>query len=76
MKKIVKYTFIVLLCIIIGALIIRTVIYSDKTVFDEFEITDASRAAYAAAELLMCLRLRTRTKAPRTVIFVRIPCIM
>ena len=47
MKKIVKYTFIVLLCIIIGALIIRTVIYSDKTVFDEFAITDASRAAYA-----------------------------
>lgn len=47
MKKIIKTTFVVLLCIIIGALIIRTIIYSDKTVFDDFEISDASRTAYA-----------------------------
>ncbi len=47
MKKILKTVFIALLCIIIGALILRTVIYSDKGVFDELEITDASRAAYA-----------------------------
>lgn len=47
MKKILKTVLIALLCIIIGALILRTVIYSDKGVFDDLEITDASRAAYA-----------------------------
>lgn len=63
MKKIVKYTFIVLLCIIIGALIIRTVIYSDKTVFDEFEITDASRAAYAESGTVDVLELENKNKS-------------
>ena len=62
MKKFVKYTFIVLLCLIIGFLILRTVLYSDKSVFDHFEITDASRAAYAEHGTLDVLEMEYKNR--------------
>lgn len=62
MKKILKISFVVLLCIIIGALIIRTIIYSDKTVFDDFEISDASRAAYADGGELNVLEMTYKNR--------------
>lgn len=62
MKKIIKTLFVVLLCIIIGALIIRTIIYSDKSVWDDFEITDASRAAYAESGELSVLEMTYKNR--------------
>ena len=62
MKKFVKYTFIVLLCLIIGFLILRTVLYSDKSVFDHFEVTDASRAAYAEHGTLDVLEMEYQNR--------------
>lgn len=46
-KKIIKYFFLVLLVLIIGSLIVRIVMSSDKSTFDDFEITESSRSAYA-----------------------------
>ena len=62
MKKIVKYTFVAVLFLIIGALIVRTMLYSDKSVFDDFEITDASRAAYAEHGDISVLSMEFKNK--------------
>ncbi|MBQ8523765.1 MAG: hypothetical protein IJ457_03995 [Clostridia bacterium] len=63
MKKFVKYTFIVLLCIIIGFLILRTILYSDKSVLDHFEISDASRTAYADHGKLDVLEMEYKNRS-------------
>ncbi len=44
--KIIKYIFLALLIIVIGALIVRIMISSDKSTFTDFEVTDTSRDAY------------------------------
>ena len=62
MKKVVKYTFIALLCVIIGALIVRVIISSDKSIFDHFEVTDASRAVYAEQGELSVLSMEFKNK--------------
>lgn len=47
MKKIIKRILLGFLIVAVGALIIRAAISSDKSVLDEFKVTDASKAAYA-----------------------------
>ena len=47
MKKIIKRILIGFIIVAVGALIIRAAISSDKSVFDEFKVTEASKAAYA-----------------------------
>ena len=49
MKKVIKYIAAALLIAVIAALVIRVIIANDRSVFDDFLITDAGRAAYAAS---------------------------
>ena len=44
--KIIKYIFLALLILVIGALVFRIMLSNDKSTFSKFEITDTSRAAY------------------------------
>lgn len=62
MKKVVKYTFITILFVIIGALIVRTILHSDKSVFDDFKVTDASREVYAEEGELSVLTMGFKHK--------------
>ncbi len=48
-NKILKYIIIVFIFAVIGALVFRVIMSSDKSVFDHFEITDASKQAYNEA---------------------------
>ena len=47
MKKTLKIIATVFVFTVIGALIVRALISNDKTVFDEFTVTEESKAAYA-----------------------------
>ncbi len=50
-KKVIKIFFMVLLFTIIGAFIGRAIVSTDKSAYDEFTVTDTSRAAYTDGEL-------------------------
>ena len=52
MKKILKRIAVIFVFSVIGALIVRAAISTDKTVFDDFKITDESKVAYADGEKL------------------------
>ncbi|MBR6806983.1 MAG: hypothetical protein IKM46_01240 [Clostridia bacterium] len=47
MKKILKRAAVIFVFTVVGALIIRAAISTDKSVFDDFMVTDESRSAYA-----------------------------
>lgn len=51
-KKAAKYISLVLLFGVIAALVVRVMISSDYSVFDDFTVTDASRDAYAESSSL------------------------
>ncbi len=61
-KKIIKYFFGTLLILVIGALIFRIILSSDKSTLDDFKITDASKAAYAENGELTVKTLKLKDK--------------
>ncbi len=60
--KIIKYFFGTLLVLVIGALIFRIILSSDKSTFDDFKITDTSKAAYAENGELTVKTLKLKDK--------------
>lgn len=55
MKKVIKYTATALLIAVIAALIIRIIIAGDRSIFDDFQITEECRQAYADCGTLTVL---------------------
>ena len=60
MKKFIKWFFIVMLILVIGFLIFRIFSYEDKSVFDDFEVTEASRGAYEEGLNVLTLDLKDK----------------
>ncbi len=60
--KIIKYFFAALLIIVIGALIVRIIMSSDKSTLDDFKITDISKSAYAESNDLTVKTLKLKDK--------------
>lgn len=60
--KILKKAFIIFLVIVIGALIVRMFISSDKTTFDDFAVSEDSLAAYAESGALTVKTLAQKDK--------------
>ena len=61
-KKIIKYFFLTFLALVIGALIFRIILSSDKSTFDDFKITDTSKSAYAESGELTVKTLKLKDK--------------
>lgn len=61
-KKIIKYFFLAMLVLVLGALIVRIAMSNDKSTFDNFEITEDSRAAYAESGQLTVKTLALKDK--------------
>lgn len=60
--KIIKYFFLTLLAIVIGALIFRIIMSGDKSTLDDFKITDTSKATYAENGELTVKTLKLKDK--------------
>lgn len=60
--KIIKYFFGTLLVLVIGALIFRIILSSDKSTLDDFMITDTSKSAYAENGGLTVKTLKLKDK--------------
>ena len=60
--KIIKYFFGIFLILVIGALIVRIIMSSDKSTLDDFKVTDASKAAYSENGGLTVKTLKLKDK--------------
>ena len=60
MKKFIKWFLISILILVIAFLFFRIITHEDKTVFDDFEVTDASREAYSGELNVLTLSLKDK----------------